>query len=158
MHSFSLSSSLSLNYYTVVVWCFDLQIKKIYMGITNKRVQHLVVLWLLLVTLIFLGGHTCCCTRRSQVLKSKTPKGTSPTPRSFFGFLPKGFPIPPSGPSRQHNAFGSEQSPWIFRYTLRCEHPKICEVMNFWPFLNNFLFLLCLYNSYYICIVYTCLI
>ncbi|KAL6318439.1 hypothetical protein AAG906_041205 [Vitis piasezkii] len=75
----------------------------------GKRPQIL-VLWLFLV-LIFLVEYSHG-SRHTQVLKEK-PKPQN-SPRSFFGFLPKGMPIPPSGPSKKHNDIGlqsSQQSP-----------------------------------------------
>ncbi|CAI9778029.1 unnamed protein product [Fraxinus pennsylvanica] len=42
--------------------------------------------------------------RHTQFLKVK-PKSLVP-PDNFYGYLPKGMPVPPSGPSRKHNDIG----------------------------------------------------
>ncbi|KAL7117720.1 hypothetical protein ACP275_03G090900 [Erythranthe tilingii] len=70
---------------------------------------------------LFLIIFTCCdehhhhhvnCARHTQFLKVKPQSNInhdSPNP-NFLGFLPKGVPIPPSGPSQRHNAIGLDAS------------------------------------------------
>ncbi|KAF6154891.1 hypothetical protein GIB67_018328 [Kingdonia uniflora] len=41
----------------------------------------------------------------SQVLETTRPPRYQ-NPGLYFGFLPKAMPIPPSGPSKQHNSIG----------------------------------------------------
>ncbi|KAL5212673.1 hypothetical protein ABZP36_023520 [Zizania latifolia] len=61
--------------------------------------------WLLLVLLLLVVASSCEASRGMQPFKGKPlDRGSS---NNFFGFLPRG-PIPPSGPSRQHNAIGAE--------------------------------------------------
>lgn len=65
---------------------------------------------------IFLTDHTSDA-RYSQFLHSK-PK-TRNSPNMLFGYLPKGMPIPPSGPSKRHNDIGlhgSQGLPWRFKH------------------------------------------
>ncbi|KAG4984106.1 hypothetical protein JHK82_028941 [Glycine max] len=47
--------------------------------------------------------------RHSHQVFKVQPKGEA-FPPSFFGFLPKAMPIPPSGPSRKHNGIGLQSS------------------------------------------------
>ncbi|GMN48406.1 hypothetical protein TIFTF001_017591 [Ficus carica] len=83
----------------------------------GKRVGDLViqflVLWFLVV-LIFMVGNTHCSRQTDQYFKVKPCKSQN-SANNFLGFLPKGSPIPPSGPSREHNGIGlqsySEQLP-----------------------------------------------
>lgn len=54
--------------------------------------------------------------RHTQFLKVKPRTTTTHQSghNNFFGFLPKGVPIPPSGPSQRHNAIGldgTDESP-----------------------------------------------
>ncbi|KAG6626039.1 hypothetical protein I3843_15G017200 [Carya illinoinensis] len=44
----------------------------------------------------------------TQVFKVK-PRPQNP-PQEFLGFLPKAWPIPPSGPSKKHNSIGLQSS------------------------------------------------
>ncbi|KAB2635230.1 protein IDA-LIKE 5-like [Pyrus ussuriensis x Pyrus communis] len=81
----------------------------------GKKHDLLVVVAVLL--LIFLVGHTQSSRvlhRSSQVFKVMKPSSRSGHQKlhdsSFFAFLPKARPIPPSGPSRKHNAIGLQSS------------------------------------------------
>ncbi|PIM98563.1 hypothetical protein CDL12_28952 [Handroanthus impetiginosus] len=65
---------------------------------------------ILLIFLMFLIICTCdhaSCARHTQFFKVKPLIRNTPN-STYFGFLPKGVPIPPSGPSRRHNGFGVE--------------------------------------------------
>nr|DAD39999.1 TPA_asm: hypothetical protein HUJ06_014322 [Nelumbo nucifera] len=64
-------------------------------------------LWFLLVFILFAGQ--CQGSSNTQVFQ----KPRSQIQGYFFGFLPKAMPIPPSGPSKQHNNIGlqNRQSP-----------------------------------------------
>ncbi|PKA61539.1 Protein IDA-like 2 [Apostasia shenzhenica] len=63
----------------------------------SKRLLLLLLL-LLLLPLLTAG------VRNVQVLNSRRPAN----PQIFNGFLPRAMPIPPSGPSKQHNSVGLE--------------------------------------------------
>ncbi|BFG40707.1 hypothetical protein Pyn_20184 [Prunus yedoensis var. nudiflora] len=81
----------------------------------GKRHDHqilLVVALRLLLLLIFLVGHTQSSrTLQSQVFKVMKPNSDhNPHEGSFFAFLPKASPIPPSGPSKEHNGVGLQSS------------------------------------------------
>ncbi|RDX65594.1 hypothetical protein CR513_55738, partial [Mucuna pruriens] len=69
--------------------------------------RHLHVLLMLLFLLIYLVGASYC-SRHSQVFNIQ-PKSKG-LPQNFFGFLPKAMPLPPSGPSRQHNSIQLQNS------------------------------------------------
>ncbi|KAG6774316.1 hypothetical protein POTOM_021669 [Populus tomentosa] len=70
--------------------------------------SHLVLaLWLLLITSS--ASHTYGA-RQSQIFKMMKPNSQSSSPSTFMGFLPKGIPIPPSGPSKRHNDIGLQGS------------------------------------------------
>ncbi|PIN02930.1 hypothetical protein CDL12_24560 [Handroanthus impetiginosus] len=57
---------------------------------------------LLALSFIFLhNGHATKATH-TQFVKIKPKTHTAPYTK-YFGSLPKGVPIPPSGPSRRHN-------------------------------------------------------
>ncbi|KAJ6930792.1 hypothetical protein NC652_014342 [Populus alba x Populus x berolinensis] len=72
------------------------------------RRSHLVLaLWLLLITSS--ASHTCGA-RQSQIFKMMKPNSQNSSPSTFMGFLPKGIPIPPSGPSKRHNDIGLQSS------------------------------------------------
>ncbi|KAI3460480.1 hypothetical protein Pfo_017143 [Paulownia fortunei] len=58
---------------------------------------------LLVLICIFLSGHANTASH-TQFHKIKPKTHTSP--HIFFGALPKGVPIPPSGPSQRHNDVG----------------------------------------------------
>ncbi|PRQ24810.1 hypothetical protein RchiOBHm_Chr6g0276561 [Rosa chinensis] len=90
----------------------------------KRRDRVLVVTWLLLLLmLILLVGNTQSSRpllpdeRTNKVYKvMKKPnnrnsdQNSSSVQRSFFAFLPKATPIPPSGPSREHNGIDLESS------------------------------------------------
>ncbi|KAK8448789.1 hypothetical protein SEVIR_7G102501v4 [Setaria viridis] len=60
----------------------------------------------LLVLLLALLLPSCCqASRGLQPFKGRPLEGGAPN--NFLGFLPRG-PVPPSGPSRQHNSVGLE--------------------------------------------------
>ncbi|KAL2232250.1 UNVERIFIED_CONTAM: Protein IDA-LIKE 2 [Sesamum indicum] len=61
---------------------------------------------LILFLFIFACDHANGA-RHTQFLKVKPQTHKSPA-SDFFGFLPKGVPIPPSGPSNRHNGIGVE--------------------------------------------------
>ncbi|KAH6782528.1 hypothetical protein C2S53_004066 [Perilla frutescens var. hirtella] len=65
---------------------------------------------ILLVLCIFLfSSNGANGGRHTQFMKVKPPSRASPSSAdTFYGFLPKGVPIPPSGPSRRHNSIGLE--------------------------------------------------
>ncbi|XVF37137.1 hypothetical protein REPUB_Repub19eG0119900 [Reevesia pubescens] len=74
----------------------------------GSRKLLVLVLWLLLLLFIFLvQAHGS--SRYSHMFKLK-PRSYQNSPRSFFGALPKAMPIPPSGPSKQHNDIGLQSS------------------------------------------------
>ncbi|KAK7270930.1 hypothetical protein RJT34_26460 [Clitoria ternatea] len=70
--------------------------------------RHLHVLLMVLILLIYLVG-ACHGSRHSQVFNVH-PKSQG-LPQNFCGFLPKAMPLPPSGPSRQHNGIQLQNSP-----------------------------------------------
>ncbi|XLS72935.1 hypothetical protein HN51_029800 [Arachis hypogaea] len=82
----------------------------------HVHVHILVVMMLFL--LIYLVGHSYASrhiistTNHRQVFKVKPNKKVhyQALPPTFFSFLPKAMPIPPSGPSRKHNAIGLQAS------------------------------------------------
>ncbi|OEL31829.1 hypothetical protein BAE44_0007152 [Dichanthelium oligosanthes] len=60
---------------------------------------------LVLLLLLLLVPSCCQATRGMQPFKGKPlDRGTA---NHFLGFLPRG-PVPPSGPSRQHNSIGAQ--------------------------------------------------
>ncbi|EHA8590241.1 Protein IDA-LIKE 2 [Cocos nucifera] len=61
------------------------------------------LVWLLLLLLL----ASCCQGSRSMQVFKKRPM-ESRNSGYYFGFLPRGVPIPPSGPSKQHNSIGFE--------------------------------------------------
>jgi hypothetical protein len=69
---------------------------------TPHQPWRLVLLFLLLLLVV----PSCCqASRGMQPFKGKPlDRGTA---NHFLGFLPRG-PVPPSGPSRQHNSIGAE--------------------------------------------------
>ncbi|KAG5246034.1 Protein IDA [Salix suchowensis] len=70
--------------------------------------SHLaLVLWLLLITSSV--GHIYGA-RQSQIFKMIKPSSQNSSPSTFMGFLPKGMPVPPSGPSKRHNGIGIKSS------------------------------------------------
>ncbi|PKA47015.1 Protein IDA-like 4 [Apostasia shenzhenica] len=61
---------------------------------------------LLLLFLLLLTASSCCHSN-GGVQESSSSRPPQPADsRFFFGFLPRAMPVPPSGPSRQHNAVG----------------------------------------------------
>lgn len=77
-----------------------------------KRSKPLLVLCTLVLLIMFLVGPTNGSSRskHTQFLKVK-PKTTHNSHHgSFYGFLPKAMPIPPSGPSKRHNDIGFKSS------------------------------------------------
>lgn len=80
------------------------------------------LLWLFLLFILLVGqAHG---SRNSQVFKVRPIKSQNSSGHdNFSGFLPKGMPIPPSGPSKKHNDIGlqtSQKSPWKWTtFTLR---------------------------------------
>ncbi|OAY58429.1 hypothetical protein MANES_02G177000v8 [Manihot esculenta] len=69
--------------------------------------SHLVlVLWLLLLASFV--SHSHGSRQSSQFFKNKAESQNPP--RNFFGFLPKAMPIPPSGPSKNHNDIGLQST------------------------------------------------
>ncbi|OIW17824.1 hypothetical protein TanjilG_02452 [Lupinus angustifolius] len=62
----------------------------------------IIILWLLFFLLFIFMSH-CHCSRTIDVYKLKSK---SQHQGHFFGFLPKGMPIPYSTPSRKHNGIG----------------------------------------------------
>ncbi|XP_031473019.1 protein IDA-LIKE 2 [Nymphaea colorata] len=64
------------------------------------------------ILLVLLLGFLVCC-HGSRPMQSFSAKPKSGRVGSFLGYLPKATPIPPSGPSRQHNGVGlqSRSSP-----------------------------------------------
>ncbi|KAJ7969837.1 Protein IDA-LIKE 2 [Quillaja saponaria] len=73
--------------------------------------KHLIVMLMMaLLLLIYMVGQSDA-SRHTQVFKVK-PKSQihSPQSHTFHGYLPKAMPIPPSGPSRQHNDIGLQGS------------------------------------------------
>lgn len=72
----------------------------------DRRYLNLVLV--LILWLIYFVGHSYGARHSHQVFKVQ-PKGEA-FPPSFFGFLPKAMPIPPSGPSRKHNGIGLQSS------------------------------------------------
>ncbi|KAH1059342.1 hypothetical protein AAZX31_02G079200 [Glycine max] len=69
--------------------------------------RHLHVLLMLLFLLIHFVG-TSYGSRHTQVFKMK-PKFQG-SHQNFSGFLPKAMPLPPSGPSKQHNSIQLQNS------------------------------------------------
>ncbi|RLM78721.1 protein IDA-LIKE 2-like [Panicum miliaceum] len=60
---------------------------------------------LLLLLLLVVAPSCCQATRGMQPFKGKPlDRGTA---NHFLGFLPRG-PVPPSGPSQQHNSIGAQ--------------------------------------------------
>ncbi|KAK4600905.1 hypothetical protein RGQ29_010489 [Quercus rubra] len=75
----------------------------------GKRHLRLALWLLLMLTIMVSQTHEA---RHSQFFKMN-PKSQN-SPHNVFGYLPRGNPIPPSGPSKQHNDIGlqsSQQSP-----------------------------------------------
>ncbi|KDP43021.1 hypothetical protein JCGZ_25207 [Jatropha curcas] len=71
--------------------------------------SHLaLVLWLLLLISFVADSHCSRQTASTQIFKFKAKNHNSP--RTFFGFLPKAMPIPPSGPSKKHNDIGLQST------------------------------------------------
>ncbi|CAD5178591.1 unnamed protein product [Musa acuminata subsp. malaccensis] len=60
---------------------------------------------LLLILLLLVS----CCHGSRDIEVYKERYGGMRNPGYFMGFLPRGVPIPPSGPSRQHNSIGLQR-------------------------------------------------
>ncbi|KAL5715017.1 hypothetical protein ACHQM5_016906 [Ranunculus cassubicifolius] len=64
------------------------------------------ILSILLILVFILGGSRSCHAASNVVeIKPKPPRHSN---GFFYGYLPKAMPIPPSGPSKQHNSIGLE--------------------------------------------------
>ncbi|KAG2663124.1 hypothetical protein I3843_16G014700 [Carya illinoinensis] len=72
----------------------------------GKGNQVLLLCLLLMLTVVVSQTHGA---RHSQVFKVK-PRSQNSTHHDFLGFLPKAWPIPPSGPSKKHNSIGLQSS------------------------------------------------
>ncbi|KAI3464662.1 hypothetical protein Pfo_021325 [Paulownia fortunei] len=70
------------------------------MGKKPQVIHILLVFFMIIFTCDHANG-----ARHTQFLKVKPHTHNSPD-STFLGFLPKGVPIPPSGPSRRHNDIG----------------------------------------------------
>lgn len=70
--------------------------------------RSVVLVWLcfLLISVMSISSHGA---RDMQVFKEKPPCGRRNF-GYFMGYLPKAMPIPPSAPSKQHNAIGLEKN------------------------------------------------
>jgi hypothetical protein len=66
-----------------------------------RQLRRLVVLALFLLLAM---ASSCDASRGMQPFRARPLAGGSAN--HFLGFLPRGTPIPPSGPSKQHNAVG----------------------------------------------------
>lgn len=64
--------------------------------------------WLILLLLMAHSVGTSNGSRHTQVFNMQ-PKSQGLS-QNFFGFLPKAMPLPPSGPSRQHNSIQLQNS------------------------------------------------
>ncbi|RZB61453.1 hypothetical protein D0Y65_043959 [Glycine soja] len=69
--------------------------------------RHLHVLLMLFLLIIYLVGASYG-SRHTQVFNIQ-PKSQG-LHQNFFGFLPKAMPLPPSGPSKQHNSIQLQNS------------------------------------------------
>lgn len=79
----------------------------------GKRQQ--LIIPVLLMLCIFFTSDGANGAKHTQFLKVK-PHQPRSSPDSFFGFLPKGVPIPPSAPSERHNSIGLDGgggAPWM---------------------------------------------
>ncbi|WCJ43394.1 hypothetical protein M5689_024135 [Euphorbia peplus] len=78
------------------------------MGKTSHHHHHLVVP-LVMCLLIFVASSHCSRHKiqAHTLMKQLKPKSQS---TALFGFLPKAMPIPPSGPSREHNGIGLQST------------------------------------------------
>ncbi|OWM91427.1 hypothetical protein CDL15_Pgr017345 [Punica granatum] len=81
-------------------------------SLRRRPPQLLHIFLLLLHLLLLLLGHPCEGSRPSPAAKNvfeirpRHHGGHSSNIGHFYGFLPRGIPIPASGPSRKHNAIG----------------------------------------------------
>ncbi|CAK7346806.1 unnamed protein product [Dovyalis caffra] len=73
------------------------------------RSHHLVLAVWLVLLLTSSVSHTYG-SRQTQIFKMIKPNSQNSSPSTFSGFLPKGMPIPPSGPSKRHNGIGLQSS------------------------------------------------
>ncbi|CAL5027573.1 unnamed protein product [Urochloa decumbens] len=71
----------------------------------SRRLLLQLLCWSLLLLLLVLLPSSCQASRGLQPFKGRPLEGGAPN--NFLGFLPRG-PVPPSGPSRQHNSVGLE--------------------------------------------------
>ncbi|KAL1533485.1 hypothetical protein AAHA92_33364 [Salvia divinorum] len=69
----------------------------------GKR-KHRVIPIIILVLCILFCIDDANGARHTQFLKVRRSSPES----TFYGFLPKGVPIPPSAPSKRHNSIGLE--------------------------------------------------
>ncbi|KAF8715548.1 hypothetical protein HU200_027207 [Digitaria exilis] len=74
-------------------------------GSNRRRLVLQLLCWSLLVLLLVLLPPSCQASRELQPFKGRPLEAGAPN--SFLGFLPRR-PVPPSGPSRQHNSVGLE--------------------------------------------------
>ncbi|KAI0494480.1 hypothetical protein KFK09_024618 [Dendrobium nobile] len=64
----------------------------------------------LLLLLLLAASSLCSGARKVQDFNNLQPGSSQRNPSLFFGFLPRAMPIPPSGPSKQHNSVGLQSS------------------------------------------------
>ncbi|KAF8026476.1 hypothetical protein BT93_F3069 [Corymbia citriodora subsp. variegata] len=74
----------------------------------RRRLGYIAGFSLLILTLVVCEAQA---SRNIQDvrLKTKHPKQKSFSPHRFTGFLPRGTPVPPSGPSKEHNSLGPQK-------------------------------------------------
>ncbi|CAN8236111.1 unnamed protein product [Cochlearia groenlandica] len=58
----------------------------------------------LLCLVLFLAESGSCVARIGATVEMKNRKSLGFRYNHIFGYLPKGVPIPPSGPSKRHNS------------------------------------------------------
>ncbi|PKU70305.1 Protein IDA-LIKE 2 [Dendrobium catenatum] len=63
-----------------------------------------------LLLLLLAASSLCSGARKVQDFNNLQPGSSQRNPSLFFGFLPRAMPIPPSGPSKQHNSVGLQSS------------------------------------------------
>lgn len=105
----------------------------------DRRLQILRTFFLLLTFVLLLLGQHCqgsrphAAARNVFKIRPRPPEGNGDIGH-FLGFLPRGFPIPASGPSRKHNAIGLQSlqaSPWISPSPTLFLYPYTCKYMCF---------------------------
>ncbi|KAK8966810.1 Protein IDA [Platanthera guangdongensis] len=57
-----------------------------------------------------MASPLCHSMRNVRDFSSRRQPELPRNPSLFFGFLPKAMPIPPSGPSKQHNSVGLQSN------------------------------------------------